>query len=120
MAIEFHKEVAGGVVSVKASGKLSKKDYEKFVPEMEKFIEQHGKIRILFEMHDFHGWDMGAMWEDLKFDLKHFSSIERLAIIGESKWQEWMSKFCAPFTTAKIRYFTYDQTDDASQWVRED
>jgi hypothetical protein len=38
------------------SGKLSKEDYEHFVPEVERLIEQEGKIRLLFEMHDFHGW----------------------------------------------------------------
>ena len=42
-------------------------------------------------MKDFHGWDAGALWEDIKFDLKHFSDIERVAMVGEKKWQKGMS-----------------------------
>ena len=35
-------------------------------------IKLFGKIRILFEMHDFHGWEITGIWEDMPFDLKHF------------------------------------------------
>ena len=38
-------------------------------------------------MTGFQGWDAGAAWEDLKFDLKHFGDIERLAMVGDKKWQ---------------------------------
>ncbi len=31
----------------------------------ERLIGEHGKIRILLEMHDFHGWEAGALWEDV-------------------------------------------------------
>ncbi len=117
MAIELKENVVEGVVTVKASGKLSKQDYEVFVPAVEKLIEAHGKISVLFEMHDFHGWELGALWEDTKFDLKHFRDIDRLALVGESKWEELMSKFCRPFTSAKIRYFPREQADEARQWV---
>jgi hypothetical protein len=118
MTIELKENLAEGVVFVKASGKLSKQDYEVFVPAVEKLIEAHGKISVLFEMHDFHGWEIGALWEDTKFDLKHFRDIERLALVGENKWEELMSKFCQPFTTANIRYFSHEQANEARQWVQ--
>ena len=37
-------------------------------------------------MTGLHGWDAGALWEDIKFDIKHFADIERLAMVGEKKW----------------------------------
>jgi hypothetical protein len=79
----------------------------------------HGKIRILFEMHNFHGWTAGAMWEDLKFDFKHWKDIERLAIVGESKWQQGMAVFCKPFTSATIQYFDHAKLADAKAWLEE-
>ena len=45
--------------------------------------------------------------------------IERLAIVGESKWQEGMASFCKPFTKAKIQYFDHAHIDAARQWVIE-
>jgi hypothetical protein len=111
---------AGKRLHVKATGKLTKESYETFVPLVDRQIEEHGKIRILFEMHDFHGWTAGAMWEDIKFDFKHWRDIERLAIVGESKWEQGMAIFCKPFTLAKIKYFDHTRLDEAKRWLEEE
>jgi len=117
MTIELHEGARSGVVAVRVSGKLTKDDYKRFVPEVERLIREHGRIRVLFEMHDFQGWEMGALWEDIKFDLKHFSDIERLAMVGERKWEKGMAVFCKPFTTAEIRYFDHAEADKARRWI---
>jgi hypothetical protein len=117
MALELTQEQGGKVFAVRISGRLTAEDYERFVPEVEAAIRQHGKIRVLLELHDFHGWDAGALWQDIKFDLHHFRDIERLAIVGETRWQEGMATFCKPFTTAAIRYFTHDQLAEARAWI---
>lgn len=90
-----------------------KAGYEHFVPEFERLVRQHGKLRVLFEMTGFHGWEIGALWEDIKFDIKHFADIERLATVGEKKWQRGMATFCKPFTKATIRYFDHANAADA-------
>ena len=120
MSVEFYEECDGKLLIVRASGKLTKKDYEHFVPETERWIEQHGKIRVLFKMQEFHGWKAGALWEDIKFDLKHFRHIERLALVGDRTWERWMAAFCRPFTTAQIRYFDFQEWDEAHEWIRAD
>jgi hypothetical protein len=117
MAVQLYKEPEKRFVSVQTTGKLTKEDYEHFVPEIEQMVKEHGKIRLLFEMHDFHGWKAGALWEDIKFDIKHFSDIERLAVVGEKRWEQQMAAFCRPFTTAKIRYFDHTSIDEAKGWL---
>jgi hypothetical protein len=111
---------SGNILDVKISGKLTKENYETFVPEVERIIKQSGKIRVLVEMTDFHGWEMGALWEDIKFDLKHFGDIERVAMVGDSKWEKGMAAFCKPFTTATIKYFDESQLADARAWIQAD
>jgi hypothetical protein len=90
------------------------------VPEFERLVRQHGKLPVLFDMAGFHGWDAGALWEDIKFDIKHFADIERLAMIGEKKWQQGMAAFCKPFTTATIRYFHHADVAEEQKWLREE
>lgn len=116
---EIDIAVEGNTIEVAATGKFEKRDYELFTPAAEELIKEHGKIRVLFIMHEFHGWTAGAIWEDIKFDLKHFNDIERLAIVGESKWEKGMTTFCRPFTTAKIKYFDIASLDDARIWIAE-
>lgn len=111
---------SGKQLHVKATGKLTKQAYETFAPLVDQLIQEHGKLRILFEMRDFHGWTAGALWEDIKFDFKHWKDIERLAIVGESKWEEGMAVFCKPFTSAKIRYFDHAKLDEAKSWLTEE
>ena len=77
MAIQVNETDAGRTIEVRVSGKLVHEDYRHFVPEFERLAKQHGKLRVLFEMADFHGWDTAALWDDVKFDVKHFSDIER-------------------------------------------
>ena len=117
MGIDTHQ--AHNVAHVTISGKLGKEDYETFVPFIESIIEEHGKIRILFEMHEFHGWDAGALWEDIKFDMKHHGDIERLAFVGDKAWEAWMAKICRPFTSANIKYFDAAEKDAAETWISE-
>ncbi len=119
MAVELKELDNGRLLEVHLTGKLVKKDYETFLPAVERLVKQHGKIRMLVETHDFHGWTAGALWEDIKFDVKHFNDIERLTIVGETKWEKGMAAFCTPFTTAKVRYFDHAKTDEAREWLAE-
>jgi hypothetical protein len=107
----------GTVLEVQVTGKLTHQDYQQFAPRFEEMLKAHGKLRVLFEMVDFHGWEVAALWDDIKFDVKHYSDIERLAMVGDKKWEKGMSVFCRPFTTAKIRYFDSAALAEARAWL---
>lgn len=107
------------VLGFRMSGKLHDEDYKHFVPVVEAAVATHGKVRLLAEFHDFHGWDTHALWDDIKFATKHCNDIERIALVGEKTWEEWMAKVCKPFTMAKIRYFDAADIDSAWKWLEE-
>ncbi|HZZ72270.1 MAG TPA: STAS/SEC14 domain-containing protein [Pirellulales bacterium] len=107
------------LLEVRLSGKLTKEAYAQLVPAVETQIKAHGKLHILLVLHDFHGWTAGALWEDFKFDIHHWSDIARLAIVGEKKWEQGMATFCKPFTKATVKYFDQSQLEAARAWVRE-
>ncbi|MDR3402144.1 MAG: STAS/SEC14 domain-containing protein [Chthoniobacter sp.] len=109
--------VHGRVLEVNLHGKLSHRDFDQIVPETERLIERYGKIRILVTLHDFEGWDLGAVWEEIKWEAKHFNHMERIAIVGDCRWHKRMASLCGPFTTARVRYFNLDSLDQAYQWV---
>ena len=117
MAVKLTESAGGRMLEIQVSGKLTHDDYRQFVPEFERLVKEHGKIRLLFEMVDFHGWKLGAMWDDIKFDAKHFADIERLAMVGDKTWEKGMSAFCKPFTKASIRYFDHTAISEARAWI---
>jgi hypothetical protein len=46
--------------------------------------------------------------------------IDRLAIIGEAKWEAGMANFCKSFFKAKVRYFDHSAIDAARKWISEE
>jgi len=102
---------------VRAIGKLLKEDYAGFVPAFEQARKERGKLRILFDATELAGWDAGALWQEIKFDVKHFSDIERLAMVGTQKWQQTLEQAAKPFMHAEMRYFDASQIEAARSWL---
>jgi len=119
MADKVDIVASGKMLEVRLSGKLTSEAYEQLVPVVDQQIKEFGKLRILVILDDFHGWTAGALWEDMKFDLKHWRDIEKLAIVGETRWEAGMATFCKPFTTATIKYFDHTKLDEARKWIAE-
>jgi hypothetical protein len=117
--IELLSGLPDNTVGFKLSGKLTDEDYKKFTPLVDEAIAKHGKARILAQFHDFHGWDMHALWDDIKFSTTHCTKVQKIALVGENTWEKWMAKVCVPFTMAKIQYFAANQLDAAKKWVAE-
>ena len=63
------------VVGLKLCGRLHDGDYKGFAPKMETILSAGGKVRLFVEYEDFHGWDMHAAWDDLKFRVQHYSDF---------------------------------------------
>lgn len=118
--IEIEENSWENILTMRLSGKLTKDDYEQLVPEIERMMKVHDKIRILVELDDFHGWSAAAAWEDTKFGMHHFSDIERMAIVGDTAWEKGMTLLVKPFTKAKVKYFDASQMAAAKTWITED
>ena len=119
MPIQINENGDENLLAVHVSGILSQADYTQFVPEFERLVRQHGKLRVLFDMTGFHGWEAAAMWEEIKFDVKHLADIDRFAMVGDMQWQHVMAIFCKPFTKAKMQYFDHADVAGARKWLAE-
>lgn len=117
MSVTLKNYPEAGTLKVAISGKLDKEDYAQFVPLVEDLIQQHKMLDLLVVLHDFHGWTAGALWEDIKFDAKHFRDIGKLAIVGDTDWEAGMARFCKPFTSADVRFFPSEQLAGAREWT---
>lgn len=68
-------------------------------------------------MRDFDRRAAGAAWNEIQWNAKHFNHVSRLGVVGEKAWHRWMTNFCRAFPTARVRYFTFDQLDEAHEWL---
>src|SRR6185436_10940823 len=117
--IEKLQRSSDKMLGFKLSGRLHDQDYATFVPLVDAAVAEFGKIRLLAEFHDFHGWDAHALWDDIKFSSTHCTEVERIALVGDKTWEKWMAAVCKPFTMAKLQYFDAAEIEKAWAWLQE-
>jgi len=116
---EKMKESSGNVIGFRMTGKLTDADYKAVAPEFEDGIKKFGKIRLLWLLQDFKGWEAKAAWDDYEYWRKYGKGIERIAIVGNKRWEEWMTKLAKLFMKGGVKYFDDSQLEDAWTWVHE-
>jgi hypothetical protein len=40
-------------------------------------------------------------------------------MVGEKKWQEWMTDLMKPFASAQVHFFESDDKEEAKKWIAE-
>ncbi len=92
--IEIMSETEGNILVVKATEKLTAKDYEEvFIPKINQLIQEYRKVRVVvFLAENFSGWEIGAAWDDARFGIQHRNDFEKMAVVGGSKWVKWATK----------------------------
>lgn len=109
----------GNVLGVKAIGDIRKSDYNQLTPMCERIINEFGDMRMLLDMQDFRFEEPSAWRSDLHFGREFHNRIERVAIVGDKRWEAWLTDFCAPFYAREAKFFHSDDRDLAWDWLTE-
>ena len=68
--IERIEEMPAGTIGLRASGKLTREDYQGVLePALQEGVES-GELRLLFAMPDFDGLEPGAVIDDIETGLR--------------------------------------------------
>lgn len=108
----------GNILGLRLQGRLEKEDYDRILPMIENLIKEHGRLRLLLELKELRGITPAALWEGLKFDVRHVNDIERLAIVGEPGWKEWLATLSNPLVSGQTRFFEPAQLRAAWTWLK--
>lgn len=112
-----HAREDDGIV-IRASGVLDARDYELAVPEIENAMAlAAGPLRVLIRLEDFRGWNLGGLWQDLKFLRAHHGDFGRVAVVGDGALEKWGTALSGPFVGAETRFFPADREVDARRWL---
>jgi len=117
--LEILQESSGNIIGFKAIGTIKPADYDELVPKFEELIKQEGTVRVLMDMSAFKSEAPSAWRDDFHFGKEFHKKIEKIAIVGDRRWEKWMAKFCAPFYAREARFFHTDDTIAAWDWLRE-
>ncbi len=107
------------VIGVQGTGKVTDQDYlNVLIPKLDEVLKQHGTARLLYYLDDnFSGWEMGAMWEDAKFGIKHKDDFEKIAVVGGPQWAVWGTKLFSHFMEGQVKVFPPEELQAAWDWL---
>jgi len=96
---------------------LTHQDYKIITPMIDSALNSvtEPKIDALIDGTELEGWELRAAWDDFKIGLSHGNEFEKVAIFGNKKWQEVLSKLGSWFISGEVKYF--DNAEDALHWL---
>lgn len=104
---------------LKVCGELRHADYELITPMLESAIGGIRKpvVRAVVDITELTGWELRAAWDDFRLNLEHGSAFEKIAVIGNRRWQSIAAAIGAWFVSADLKYF--EDYDAAVGWLQQ-
>ncbi len=100
------------------SGKLSIDELQLAQNQADLVIQKLGGIKILIILDNFSGWEKAEGWDDFSFAERNDRYIEKIAIVGDRKWEDLAYAFTLkglrPFP---IEYFKDGESEAAEHWL---
>lgn len=119
--IEVKEATNESILVMRVTGRLTKDDLERLVAPLQEHVEHSDNPRLLMIMENFKGWEnVAAFWKDLKLDTTYIGYFEKIAVIGEEKWEQWLIDLTNSLTKSEMKFFETDEADNAWSWIRKD
>lgn len=117
--LEKLRESSGPIVGYKVVGKVTVEDYQKLEPEIQTLVDEYDdNVCVLIDMQEFAGEEIKAWLPDLKFGHRFHDKIDKMAIVGDKRWQKWLTALADPFYADEAKFFHPEETDQAWAWLR--
>lgn len=113
------KEVPANMVAFRATGEVTKDDFERVVfPAVEAVVDRTGELNylLLLEM-DTRRFTFGAWWQEVILVLKKLFKWRRAAIVTDSESLIRFTHIFSVFAPGVYKGFLPDEFDQAVTWV---
>jgi hypothetical protein len=106
------------LIAAKLSGTLTKADIETLHPMIHAVVNKGHKVDWYIELAQELSYDRAGLMENFKVDALHLSDYGKIAIVGNKKWQEWISNASNYLTSSEIKFYDVAEKDQALQWAQ--
>ena len=77
---------SGNLVGVDVTGELTPDDFAALRDELRALVDDHEKVRLLFDLADFTGFEVEALWDEHSFSAR--KAVERVALVVANEHAE--------------------------------
>ena len=117
--IEQLNNFPDNVLAFVCRGHVTKENYDAvLVPAVMDALKAHQKLRLYYETAaDFAGIDLGAVWEDFKVGMEHFTRWERIAVVTDVEWIKHTMRFFSFLMPGAMKIFPTSEAARAREWI---
>lgn len=115
-------DMPAGVLGFEAIGTFDDDDFEDTVePALRREIAAGRAIRMLYllgpELREYEG---DALADEMKFSARHAASYERVAVVSDQDWQDWLGpalRVLSALVPGQLRAFPLAALSEAKEWL---
>lgn len=106
-------------IGMKIHGMITGDDLDRAIVSMETMLKSaDGKLRVYVEVEEFSGMSPAALFKDLRFGLRHFSDVEKEAIVSDVSWLKALTKVSDRlFPSIEVAHFAPADRQVALDWL---
>jgi hypothetical protein len=107
------------VLAVACEGRVTRQDYrDVLLPAIGAMLQRNRKVRVYCAIApQFAGFEAGAMWEDFRLGIGHWSCWERIAIVTDLGWVRHAANALRLVMPGKARVFRLGEAAAARHWI---
>lgn len=119
--LEKLSQSSGPIAGYKAVGKVTAEDYEELNTEVQALVDKYDDdVCLLVDLQEFAGEEVRAWLPDLKFGHRFHDKIAKMAIVGDKRWEKWLTALADPFYAKDAEFFHAEEAEKAWAWLREE
>jgi hypothetical protein len=110
-------DVGGGVLAYEASGTITRDDVRVVQDDLLAGQAPARGRRMFVDVVGVDGATLHAVWQDVKHTLDYARYVDRVAVVGDERWHEWVTQAARLVPGIDMRYFEPDQRIEAGSWL---
>ncbi|MEM0947776.1 MAG: STAS/SEC14 domain-containing protein [Pseudomonadota bacterium] len=118
MAVHYAEDPASQSIEITVDGRVTRDDWEQVVPKFEAFMNEHGTIRLIEVVNSLDGFEMGMIWDGIKFDFKAVPHISHCAVVTDIAWMSPLTRAAGAVMPMKMRVFPLAELTAARRWLQ--
>lgn len=98
-------------------GRVTKNDFVVVADMIDGVIDKYGSVRLLEVVKRIKGFELAALWEDIKYVPRRLHRFSHVAVVADERWMRGIARVIGKVLPGTIRTFTLSEIDEARNWL---
>ena len=92
-------------------------EFRQVIHQLESLCRMYPHINVLFDARDASKYDFKIVLDEFDFFKKYNQYLQRVALVSDSRFAEFLMKLFDRFTETEFRQFTSEHIEEARKWI---